>query len=73
MDMQAIKITTPGRPDVLRLTRRTVPVPGAGEVLIRVAAFGLNRPDIAQRQGRYPVPAGVTDIPGLTNVFPFTR
>lgn len=65
MDMQAVEITTPGGPDVLRLTRRPIPVPGPGEVLIRVAAFGLNRPDIAQRQGRYPVPAGVTDIPGL--------
>ena len=65
MNMQAVEITTPGGPEVLRLTRRPVPVPGDGEVLIRVAAFGLNRPDIAQRQGKYPVPAGVTDIPGL--------
>src|SRR5690606_13193712 len=65
MDMQAVEITTPGGPDVLRLTRRPIPVPGPGEVLIRVAALGLARPDIAQRQGKYPVPAGVTDIPGL--------
>ncbi|WP_226944787.1 NAD(P)H-quinone oxidoreductase [Pseudomonas sp. FME51] len=65
MEMQAIEITEPGGPDVLRLTRRPVPVPGQGEVLIRVSAFGINRPDIAQRKGNYPVPPGVTDIPGL--------
>ncbi|MEZ2743615.1 NAD(P)H-quinone oxidoreductase [Halopseudomonas bauzanensis] len=65
MDMQAVAITTPGGPEVLHLTRRPIPVPGEGEVLIRVAAFGINRPDIAQRKGNYPVPPGVTDIPGL--------
>lgn len=63
--MQAIEITQPGAPEVLRLGERPVPVPGAGEVLIRVSASGVNRPDVLQRQGRYPVPPGVTDIPGL--------
>jgi len=65
MQMQAVEITESGGPEVLRMTRRPVPVPGEGEVLIRVSAFGINRPDIAQRQGRYPVPPGITDIPGL--------
>ncbi len=63
--MKAIEITTPGAPDVLRLGQRPEPVPAAGEVLIRVHASGVNRPDVLQRMGLYPVPAGVTDIPGL--------
>ncbi len=63
--MRAIEITTPGAPDVLRLGQRPEPVPAAGEVLIRVHASGVNRPDVLQRMGLYPVPAGVTDIPGL--------
>lgn len=63
--MQAVEITQPGAPDVLRLTSRPVPQPGPGEVLIRVAAAGVNRPDILQRKGNYPPPAGITDIPGL--------
>jgi len=63
--MKAIEITAPGGPEVLRLVERPAPVPGAGEVLIRVAAAGVNRPDVLQRQGLYPVPPGVTDIPGL--------
>src|SRR5437762_5855397 len=63
--MRAIEIAEPGGPGVLRLVERPVPDPGAGEVLIRVAAAGVNRPDIMQRQGKYPPPAGASDIPGL--------
>jgi NADPH2:quinone reductase len=65
MDMTVIEIATPGGPDVLRTASRPVPAPGAGEVLIEVAAAGVNRPDVMQRQGKYPPPPGVTDIPGL--------
>jgi putative PIG3 family NAD(P)H quinone oxidoreductase len=63
--MTAVEIGTPGPPEVLRAVQRPVPVPGAGEVLIRVAAAGVNRPDVLQRKGLYPPPPGVTDIPGL--------
>ena len=63
--MKAIEITAPGRPDVLRLTERPDPVAGAGEVLIRVGASGVNRPDVLQRKGLYPVPPGASDVPGL--------
>ena len=63
--MQAIEITTPGAPDVLRLGQRPAPVAAAGEVLIRVHASGVNRPDVLQRMGLYPVPPGASDIPGL--------
>ncbi len=63
--MRAVEIIGAGGPDVLRLTERPRPEPGAGEVLIRVAASGINRPDIVQRQGRYPPPPGVSDLPGL--------
>ncbi len=63
--MKAIEISTPGGPDVLRLVDREAPRPAAGEVLIAVAAAGVNRPDVMQREGRYPPPPGVTDIPGL--------
>lgn len=63
--MTAIEIGTPGPPESLRPASRPVPVPGAGEVLIRVAAAGINRPDVLQRKGAYPPPPGVTDIPGL--------
>ncbi len=63
--MTAIEISAPGPPSVLRLTDRPDPVPGPGEVLIAVAAAGVNRPDLMQREGRYPPPPGVTDIPGL--------
>jgi NADPH:quinone reductase len=63
--MGAIEIAQPGAPDVLRLVQRPVPAPGAGEVLIRVIAAGVNRPDVMQRKGAYPPPPGVTDIPGL--------
>jgi NADPH2:quinone reductase len=63
--MKAIEITTAGGPAVLRLGERPVPVPGAGELLIRVSASGVNRPDVLQRKGLYPVPPGASDIPGL--------
>ncbi|WP_254913819.1 NAD(P)H-quinone oxidoreductase [Sphingobium sp. Z007] len=63
--MTVIAIPTPGGPDALVPERRPVPVPGDGEVLIRVAAAGVNRPDVLQRQGKYPPPPGVSDIPGL--------
>ena len=63
--MQAIEIAGSGGPDVLRLVDRPVPEPRAGEVLVRVAAAGVNRPDIMQRQGKYPPPPGASDIPGL--------
>lgn len=64
-DMTAIEISTPGPPEVLHATSRPVPEPGLREVLIRVAAAGVNRPDVLQRRGAYPPPPGVTDIPGL--------
>ena len=63
--MQAIEISAPGGPEVLRLVERPVPEPGPDEVLIRVAAAGVNRPDILQRLGAYPPPPGASDIPGL--------
>ena len=63
--MRAIEITAPGKPDVLRETERPTPSFGAGEALIRVAASGVNRPDVLQRKGLYPVPPGASDIPGL--------
>ena len=63
--MQAVEISAFGAPDVLRLGERPVPVAGAGEVLIRVSASGVNRPDVLQRTGNYPVPPGASDIPGL--------
>jgi putative PIG3 family NAD(P)H quinone oxidoreductase len=63
--MIAVEISRPGGPDVLRAVERPVPRPGPGEVLIRVAAAGVNRPDIAQREGRYPPPPGASDLPGL--------
>ncbi|MEO6580642.1 MAG: NAD(P)H-quinone oxidoreductase [Sphingomicrobium sp.] len=63
--MQAIGISAPGGPEVLRLVERAVPEPGTDEVLVRVAAAGVNRPDILQRMGAYPPPTGASDIPGL--------
>lgn len=63
--MNAIEITSPGGPEVLALTHRSLPRPGSNEVLIRVAAAGVNRPDCLQRQGSYPPPAGASDLPGL--------
>jgi NADPH:quinone reductase len=63
--MQAVEISSYCAPDVLRLTERPTPAAGEGEVLIRVSACGVNRPDVLQRTGNYPVPPGVSDIPGL--------
>jgi NADPH2:quinone reductase len=63
--MRAIEIIRPGDPDVLRPTDRPVPRPGPGEVLIKVAAAGVNRPDVLQRQGNYAPPPGASDLPGL--------
>lgn len=63
--MRAVEITSYGAPEVLRLGERPAPVAGAGEVLIRVSASGVNRPDVLQRTGNYPVPPGASDIPGL--------
>src|SRR5271170_7068252 len=64
-EMQVVEIAAPGGPDQLRIAVRPVPQPGEGEVLIRVAAAGVNRPDVMQREGRYPPPPGASDIPGL--------
>ena len=63
--MQAIEITRPGAPEVLQLCERPMPVAGPGQVLIKVHAAGVNRPDVLQRTGNYPVPPGASDIPGL--------
>lgn len=63
--MHAIEISQPGGPEVLRWIERPDPVPGPGEVLIEVAAAGVNRPDVFQRQGSYPPPPGASDLPGL--------
>jgi putative PIG3 family NAD(P)H quinone oxidoreductase len=63
--MTAIEIANPGGPEVLRPVTRAMPIPAAGEVLIAVAAAGVNRPDILQRKGQYPPPPGASDIPGL--------
>ncbi|MCP3735849.1 NAD(P)H-quinone oxidoreductase [Sphingomonas sp. RP10(2022)] len=63
--MQAIDPEAPGGPEVLRPVERPVPQPGGGEVLIRVAAAGVNRPDVLQRKGGYPPPPGAPSIPGL--------
>lgn len=63
--MRAVEITQPGGPEVLVPTTRPVPQPAAGEVLIRVAVAGVNRPDVVQRQGLYPPPPGASDLPGL--------
>lgn len=63
--MQAIEISQPGGPDVLRLVERPEPVPAAGEALIEVVASGVNRPDVLQRMGAYPPPPGASDLPGL--------
>jgi NADPH2:quinone reductase len=63
--MIAIEIREPGEPDVLVPVERPIPSPGADEVLIRVTAAGVNRPDVFQRRGRYAPPPGASDIPGL--------
>lgn len=63
--MAAIDIVQPGEPEALQLRQRPVPRPGPGEVLIKVLAAGVNRPDVMQRRGLYPPPPGASDIPGL--------
>ena len=63
--MRAIDPAAPGGPEVLEVMERPVPRPGPGEVLIRVAAAGVNRPDVVQRMGMYPPPPGAPSIPGL--------
>jgi putative PIG3 family NAD(P)H quinone oxidoreductase len=64
-EMTVVEIAAPGGPEQLKLAVRPVPQPGDGEVLIRVAAAGVNRPDVMQRQGRYPPPPGASDLPGM--------
>ena len=63
--MTVVGISKPGGPEVLKPESRAVPVPGAGEILIKVEAAGVNRPDVAQRSGNYPPPPGASDLPGL--------
>src|SRR5947207_13863395 len=63
--MRVVEITQPGGPEVLKIGTRPVPLPKQGEVLIKVVAAGVNRPDTMQRAGNYPVPPGASDIPGL--------
>lgn len=63
--MRAIEITQPGPPDVLKICERPLPILKPGEVLIKVHAAGVNRPDVVQRTGHYPVPPGASDLPGL--------
>lgn len=63
--MKGVEISQPGGPEVLKLVERPMPVPQAGEVLIKVSAAGVNRPDVLQRKGAYPPPPGASDIPGL--------
>jgi putative PIG3 family NAD(P)H quinone oxidoreductase len=64
-EMKVSEIAAPGGPEQLKPARRPIPKPGEGEVLVHVAAAGVNRPDVMQRQGRYPPPPGASDIPGL--------
>jgi len=64
-EMRAVEIARPGGPEVLRLVERPVPAPKASEILIKVAAAGVNRPDVLQRSGNYPVPPDASDLPGL--------
>lgn len=63
--MRVVEISAFGKPEVLRLVERPQPLPGPGEVLIRVRASGVNRPDVLQRKGHYPPPPGASDLPGL--------
>jgi NADPH2:quinone reductase len=63
--MAVVEIAAPGGPEQLKPAMRAVPKPGESEVLIRVAAAGINRPDVMQRQGRYPPPPGASDLPGM--------
>src|SRR6185312_3991935 len=64
-EMLAIEITAPGGPEALQPKTMPIPEPGPGEVLIRVAAAGVNAPDLAQRRGAYPPPPGASPLPGL--------
>src|ERR1051326_434744 len=64
-EMTVIAVREPGGPDVLVPQKRPVPAAGPGEILVKVAAAGVNRPDVMQRQGRYPPPPGASEIPGL--------
>jgi putative PIG3 family NAD(P)H quinone oxidoreductase len=64
-DMTVVEIAAPGGPEQLRSGVRPIPRPGEGEVLVQVAAAGVNRPDVMQRQGRYPPPPGASDLPGM--------
>jgi putative PIG3 family NAD(P)H quinone oxidoreductase len=63
--MRVVEIVQPGGPEVLRIADRPTPDPGPGDVLVRVGGAGVNRPDLFQRQGKYPPPPGASDIPGL--------
>lgn len=63
--MKAIAISRPGGPEVLEMVEREKPLPGEGEILVRVEAIGLNRPDVQQRRGLYPPPPNASDLPGL--------
>jgi len=63
--MTGIEISAPGGPEVLQAVERLTPRPGPGELLIAVAAAGVNRPDVMQRKGMYPPPPGASDLPGL--------
>src|SRR5260221_263759 len=63
--MTVVGMSKPGGPEVLLPETRAVPVPGSGEILVKVAAAGVNRPDVAQRSGAYPPPPGASDLPGL--------
>ena len=65
MTMQAVAVSEPGGPEVLKIEERPVPIPGDSEILVAVAAAGVNRPDVMQRKGQYPPPPGAPDIPGL--------
>jgi putative PIG3 family NAD(P)H quinone oxidoreductase len=64
-EMTVVEIAAPGGPEQLKTARRPVPKPGDDEVLVRVVAAGVNRPDVMQRQGRYPPPPGASDLPGM--------
>ena len=64
-EMRAVEIAKPGGPEVLQSVMRPVPAPKANEILIKVAAAGVNRPDVLQRSGNYPVPPDASDLPGL--------
>jgi NADPH2:quinone reductase len=64
-EMTVVEIAAPGGPEQLKAVVRPIPQPGDGEVLVQVAAAGVNRPDVMQRQGRYPPPPGASDLPGM--------